>query len=207
MATNGSHSHHPPDRQLQTATGQPGGLESHARDQTHSSRRRSSTLRRLERNAETFGRNRTHRVRRVSDGVARFFADRARTRSLARIETEQLQQQQQTGPEAADTGLHNNNDLQRTTQPDPRPSPQLGRWKPSIVLGSSLWVEGEDLNAIQIADRKVVQTQLWVDHYRGVPDFVRMHQEALAERRQLDETAEVNLKPRSVPIPILHIET
>ena len=211
MATNGLHPDHPLDlagRQtaplmgpLQTAPGHPGGVESHGRDRAQPSRRRSSTLRRLERNAEIFSRNRSHRVRRVNDDVSRLFAGRARTRSLARIETEQWQrqqQQQQTGPEATDTGLQNDTSLQPTTQPTPQSGLQFGRWKPSIVLGSSLWLENEDLSAIQIADRKVAQTRLWVDHYRGVPDFARMHQEAVEERRQLDETAEINLKPRSV---------
>jgi hypothetical protein len=63
-------------------------------------------------------------------------------------------------------------------------------------VGSSLWLEGEDLDAIQLADRKVTQTRLWADHYQGVPEFVRMHQGALEEREQLDATAEANTLPR-----------
>lgn len=211
MASNGLHSDHPSNLVgRQTASpmgespGQLGARATYGRDQTQSTRRRSSTIRRLERNAEIFNRNRTHRVRRANDDVSRLFPHRARSRSLARIETEQLrqheqQQQQETRPEDADTSLQNNTRLHSTTQPTPEPSLQFGRWKPSIVLGSSLWLEGEDLNAIQIADRKVAQTRLWVDHYRGVPDFVRMHQEAVEERSRLDETSEVNLKPRSAP--------
>ncbi|KAK3907037.1 hypothetical protein C8A05DRAFT_40216 [Staphylotrichum tortipilum] len=84
----------------------------------------------------------------------------------------------------------------------PEDGPCRPQWKPSIVLGTCLWIEGEDLNAIQIADRKVIQTRFWADHYKGVPEFVRMHQAALGERDQLDETAEVNTKPRSATVHI-----
>jgi hypothetical protein len=76
-------------------------------------------------------------------------------------------------------------------------NPSSTEWRPSIALGSPLWLDGEDLSAIEIADRKVAQTRLWVDYYQGVPDFVRTHQEAVREREQLDETNEANTKPRS----------
>jgi hypothetical protein len=103
---------------------------------------------------------------------------RPRTRSLARIETELAQQQQ---PD------------RQVTQPQSAPL----EWKPSIVLGSPLNLEGEDLNAIQLADRKVEQTRLWASHYQGVPYFQEAHQKAIEERAQLDETAEENLLPLS----------
>ena len=99
---------------------------------------------------------------------------------------EQQQQQQQTTPEVI--GVQNTSHSHQNGS--------VEEWKPSIVIGSALWAEGEDLNAIQIADRKVIQTRLWVDHYRGVPYFVQTHQKAVEERAQLDESAEENTMPR-----------
>lgn len=99
---------------------------------------------------------------------------------------QQHQQQQQTTPEVrgvqSTINSHQNGSVEE--------------WQPSIVIGSPLWAEGEDLNAIQIADRKVIQTRLWVDHYRDVPYFVQTHQKAVEERAQLDESAEENTMPR-----------
>lgn len=72
------------------------------------------------------------------------------------------------------------------------------QWQPSIVIGSPLWLEGEDLSKIEVADRKVAQTRLWAEHYQGVARFAEMHQEAIQERAHLDEKDEVNTKPRYV---------
>jgi hypothetical protein len=189
-------------------SGQSAGTRSFGRDQAQV-RRRSSTFRRAEHNVENFVYNR-HR----NDTAVRF-AHRARTRSVARIETEQQrqlqlqqeqqeqqqqqqrqrllqeqqeqqQQEQQTTPEASG--------VQSTVNSHQNGS--VEEWKPSIVIGSPLWAEGEDLNAIQVADRRVIQTRLWVDHYRGVPYFVQTHQKAVEERAQLDESAEENAMPR-----------
>jgi hypothetical protein len=194
------------------ALAQPAGTRSFGRDQAQG-RRRSSTFRRAEHNVENFVYNR-HR----NDTAVRF-AHRARTRSVARIETEQQrqlqlqqeqqeqqqqqqrqrllqeqqeqqqqqqQQQQQTTPEASG--------IQSTFNSHQNGS--VEEWNPSIVIGSPLWAEGEDLNAIQIADRKVIQTRLWVDHYQGVPYFVQTHQKAVDERAQLEESAVENTMPR-----------
>ncbi|KAL2271056.1 hypothetical protein VTJ83DRAFT_427 [Remersonia thermophila] len=86
---------------------------------------------------------------------------------------------------------------QQQQQQHPQPENEPKQWRPSIVLGSPLSLEGEDLNAIQMADRKVAQTRLWASHYQGVPYFQEAHQKALREREQLDETAEENLLPQS----------
>ncbi|KAK4039851.1 hypothetical protein C8A01DRAFT_16211 [Parachaetomium inaequale] len=170
---------------LQTSS-QPGGLGTSGRDQARGARRRSSTFRRATHNVENFGRNRSsHR-----ENIEALFSHRARTRGLARIEAER-RQQQETSP--ADGGIQSNTN----SQGDDTTEGATEGWKPSIVLGSSLWVEGEDLNALEIADRKVAQTRLWADHYRGVPYFVKAHQDAIEERGQLDESAEENTKPRS----------
>ena len=117
---------------------------------------------------------------------------------MARIEAER-RQHQETSP--ADGGIQSNTN----SQGDDTTEGTSEGWKPSIVLGSSLWVEGEDLNALEIADRKVAQTGLWADHYQGVPYFVKAHQDAIEEREQLDESAEENFKPRSAPR--LHVIT
>ena len=76
------------------------------------------------------------------------------------------------------------------------------KWKPSIIVGSPLWIEGEDLSAIELAERKIEQRKLWVEHYQGVPEFERMLQEAIREREQLDEADEVSTKPRSECLPL-----
>lgn len=102
---------------------------------------------------------------------------------MAGIESEQQQQtDRDAGPSQSNI--------------EPRPNAGFGEWRPSIVIGSPLWLEGEDLNAIEIADRKIAQTRLWANHYRGVPEFAQMLQEAIREREQLDETARVNTQPR-----------
>lgn len=100
---------------------------------------------------------------------------------------QQQQHHQHTSPDA-------DGDLGNLDSPPDNPPKE---WKPSIVLGSPLWVEGEDLNAIELANRKIAQTRLWMNHYQGVPHFVQVHQEAVQAREQLDETAEENTTPRS----------
>ncbi|KAH6853594.1 hypothetical protein B0I37DRAFT_400740 [Chaetomium sp. MPI-CAGE-AT-0009] len=173
------------------ALSHPGGPRASGGDQVRGTRRRSSTFRRAAHNVENFSHNR-HR-----DDAAVRFAHRVRTRSVARIETEQQQHQQQQEQQRhqQEQASPDVSGAQSTISPQQNGSAE--EWKPSIVIGSSLWTEGEDLNAIQIADRKVAQTRLWVDHYRGVPYFVQAHQKALEERAQLDESAEENTKPRS----------
>ncbi|KAH6650919.1 hypothetical protein F5144DRAFT_617645 [Chaetomium tenue] len=172
------------------------------RGQTPGTRRPSTIFTRAEYNVQHFRHNLNH------DDTAVRFANRATTRRSARLEAERQQQlqrelqredeqeseqeqlqlqPQQTTPEVTD--------VQSTLNPHQNGS--VEKWKPSIVIGSPLWAEGEDLNTIQIADRKVIQTRLWVDHYRGVPYFVEKHQKAVEERAQLDESAEENTLPRS----------
>lgn len=154
------------------------------REQIQSLRRRPSALRRAVRNADSFHRNRAHRVRRSLSTASESALRRVRTRSMARIEA---------GRQQAAPGLP----LEQSST-EAKQTRDFGEWKPSTVVGSPLWLEGEDLSAIEIADRKIAQTRLWADHYQGVSSFVRMHQEAIRERAQLDETAEVNTKPRQV---------
>ncbi|KAK4105707.1 hypothetical protein N658DRAFT_386000, partial [Parathielavia hyrcaniae] len=161
-------------------------------------RRPSATLRSAARNAESFNRNRDHRVRRMSEDLAILRSHRARTRSVARIQAEQQRQQREQEetalpPEATSprSGLQ---DRISSNSNDTLPAKE---WRPSIALGSPLWLDGEDLGAIEIADRKVAQTRLWLDYYQGASDFLQTHQEALREREQLDEADETNTKPTS----------
>ncbi|AEO53357.1 hypothetical protein MYCTH_42394, partial [Thermothelomyces thermophilus ATCC 42464] len=156
----------------------PGGPLS--RDDAPGARRRSSTTsRRAAYNARNFAHNRH------SHEAAIFGSHRVRTRSVARAEGQELQGHTQH----ADS----HPGVVRTDSSDKA----VKEWKPSIVIGSPLWLEGEDLSAIQIADRKVAQTRLWADHYRGVPYFAQAHQEAVEQRQRLDEASEENTKPRS----------
>jgi hypothetical protein len=180
-------------------------------------RRPSSAIRRTARNIESFNRNRDHHQR-IHDDTSVFLSHRARTRSLARIQAEQRPRQSLQQELGHREGKHEENQEARqegSQEQQITPSSQLAQgtslqnnisakaeplsreWRPSIALGSPLWLDGEDLSAIEIADRKVAQTRLWVDYYQGVPDFVRTHQEAVREREQLDVTDEANTKPRS----------
>ena len=185
--------------ELPTSSRQPSELGAHERSQTRGGRRHSATLRRVARNAETFSRNRNHRVRRISDDVSVPSSHRARVRASARTRAEQQQPQQQSTPDADETERGANALNNIDSQPEFQSSASFGNWKPSIALGTALWLDGEDLNAIQIADRKVAQTRYWVDYYQGGPAFVRMHQEAVQAREQLDEAAQENTTPRSAP--------
>ena len=99
------------------------------------------------------------------------------------MEQQQQQQQQQHDPEPE----------VEASQPN-----DFGAWKPSIVIGSPLWLDAEDLSVIEIADRKVAMTRLWAHHYQG-EHFAQVHQDAVREREQLDETAEINTQPRQAP--------
>jgi len=136
-------------------------------------RRRSSTIRKYARNIENFNRNRATNAVRERNDVGVPFPSRMRTRSMARADEEDdPTQRQQT-------------EVRR-------------RWQPSIVIGSPLWLDGEDPSKIEMADRKVAQTRLWAEHYQGVAGFAEMHQEAVRERAHLDEKDEANTKPRYV---------
>ena len=202
MATNNLHSGsslNPTMGELPASSSQPSELGARERSQIRGGRRHSATLRRVARNAETFSRNRDHRVRRINDDASVPFSPRARVRASARTRAERQQPQQQTIPDADETGRGANTLNKISSQSEPQPSARFGNWKPSIALGTALWLDGEDLDAIQIADRKVAQTRFWADHYRGAPAFERMHQEAVQEREQLDEAALVNTAPRLAP--------
>ncbi|GAB1310270.1 hypothetical protein MFIFM68171_00480 [Madurella fahalii] len=170
-------------------------------DQARETRRRLSTLGRMARNVESFSHNRAYRISRSSDVAVQTITRRMRTRSIARIEAEQEQQrseqqQQQEHQMRQDAGA--------TFLPtEPHTNVRPSRWKPSIVVGSPLWLVGEDPSPLEIADRKITQARLWVEQYQGVPEFTRMLQEAIQERDQLDETDQANTLPRSA-LPSLH---
>ncbi|KAK4164245.1 hypothetical protein QBC43DRAFT_370185 [Cladorrhinum sp. PSN259] len=145
-----------------------------ALDQLQSSgRRRSSTVRRYARNVENFNRNLAAGAARRRSSVATPLPRTMRTRSMVRVEDEESTTAHQQSEEAP------------------------VEWQPSIVIGSPLWLENEDPSTIQIADRKVAQTRLWAEHYRRVPRFTELLEEAERERVQLDENDQANTKPRS----------
>lgn len=149
-------------------------------------RRSSASTRASVRNMENFRNNRGHRFPRTDGDVSALFSHRAKNRRTAGAESEE---KEQTDVEATQKEV--------PSQPIVRPEAFFGDWRPSIVLGTPLCLDGEDLSAIEIADRKVAQTRLWMEHYQQVPNFAQMHQDAVRERGQLDETAEDNIKPRS----------
>ncbi|KAK0751490.1 hypothetical protein B0T18DRAFT_457249 [Schizothecium vesticola] len=72
------------------------------------------------------------------------------------------------------------------------------RWQPSISIGSPLWLEGEDPSRIEIADRNIAQKRLWVEQYRGIPEFTKLLDEAISERGQLDENNVEHAMPQHV---------
>jgi hypothetical protein len=124
------------------------------------------------------------------DAPATPVAQRIRTRSIARTEEaqqEQQQQQQHTASPAAPGEIPTN-------------SQGRGAWQSSIVMGSPLWLEGEDPSPIEVADRKVMQLRFLVEHYPGHAEMARLLQEAIQEREQLDETNPVNTQPRYRPL-------
>ncbi|KAK4245936.1 hypothetical protein C7999DRAFT_15909 [Corynascus novoguineensis] len=161
------------------AANRPGIPETPSGHQSRRTRRRSSSAGHTTHNVDSFAQNR------LGQDAAVFGSYRTRTRSLARAESEKHQQHTQHMSLDAAVAQINAND---------RP---VEAWKPSIVLGSPLWLQGEDLSAIEIADRKVAQTRLWVAHYQGVPYFVQKHEEAIGERLKLNEALEQNTKPRT----------
>ncbi|KAK3984860.1 hypothetical protein QBC44DRAFT_362767 [Cladorrhinum sp. PSN332] len=143
-----------------------------ALDQLQSGRRRSSAVRRYAHNVENFNRNRAAEVGRRGSEAVPASPRTMRTRSMARVDEEISTAEQQNEEDTAE-------------------------WQPSIAMGSPLWLEGEDPSIIEIADRKVAQTRLWADHYRGVARFAEMLEEAIQERAKLDASDEVNIQPRS----------
>lgn len=152
-------------------------------------KRRSPALRSAAQNVESFNRNREQSTHSLFGAAPEHGRQHMRTRSIARTETTQRQEQARPEPVVVEP-------MQPVSAPEPPPRGDFGAWRPSIVIGSALWLDGEDLSAIEIANRKVAQTRLWAQHYHGVPGFARKFQEAIRERQQLDETAEVNTKPR-----------
>ncbi|KAJ4297029.1 hypothetical protein N0V88_003945 [Collariella sp. IMI 366227] len=135
---------------------------------------------------ENFRSNWGHRCPRTDGDVSALFSHRAMNRRTAGAESKE---KEQTNAEVTQKEV--------LSQPIVRPEASFRDWRPSIVLGTPLCLDGEDLSAIEIADRKVAQTRLWMEHYQEVPDFAQMHQDAVRERGQLDETVKDNIKPRS----------
>ncbi|KAL2165323.1 hypothetical protein VTH06DRAFT_620 [Thermothelomyces fergusii] len=152
-------------------------------DAPGASRRPSTTSRRAAYNAQHFADNRHGHEAALSG------SHRVRTRSVARIEAQERQRHTQPTEHAESRPAV----AVQTSSSDKA----CEAWKPSIVIGSPLWLEGEDLSAIQIADRRVAQTRLWADYYRGVPYFEQAHRDAVEQRQKLDETSEENTKPIS----------
>ncbi|KAK1755291.1 hypothetical protein QBC47DRAFT_288747, partial [Echria macrotheca] len=111
---------------------------------------------------------------------------RPRTRSITRAELQRIvEAEAETAVQTIEVDEEN---------PD-RDRDENQKWEPSVIVGSPLWAEGEDLSPIEIADRKVVQRQLWAAHYQ-TPYFSGLLGEAVRERDQLDENQE-NSIPRS----------
>ncbi|KAK3311804.1 hypothetical protein B0H66DRAFT_644926 [Apodospora peruviana] len=74
---------------------------------------------------------------------------------------------------------------------------RFGVWKPSLAIGSSLSVEGEDLSRIEMADRKIIQRRTWLEFYGNTGYFPELLEKAISERTQLDENDEENTLPIS----------
>jgi len=142
-------------------------------------------------NTANYGGNRVHPQ--VPRGVFSPISPRTRrprTRSIAQTE---LESQQQPQPQP----------FEEQIPPLPEAPEVEAQWRPSIVVGSPLWVEGEDLSRIEIADRKIAQRRLWVEHYRGASDFPSLLEDAIRERNQLLPTDEESTQPKST-LPSTH---
>ena len=140
-------------------------------------------------NRANFGRNQaSHRVDRNITTRSPALLGRPRTRSISRLLEESRAKDSNPSAKSIQIGDIDN----------PVDAVSPNRWQPSISIGSPLWLEGEDPSRIEIADRDIAQKRLWVQQYQGVPEFAGMLDEAINERRQLDENDVVNTIPRHV---------
>ncbi|KAK3954384.1 hypothetical protein QBC32DRAFT_207938 [Pseudoneurospora amorphoporcata] len=106
-----------------------------------------------------------------------------------------------------DAGFQDNARLTHPNVPAASAFP-FGEWRPDIAYGSELWVQGEDLSRIEIADRRVARARLRVEHYRHAPSpaiFQQQLDEEIRKREELDENDEENTKPIST-LASTHIE-
>ena len=74
----------------------------------------------------------------------------------------------------------------------------FGKWKPDVAFGSALWVAGEDLSRIEIADRRIACARLRVEHYRNARNpaiFQEDLEKEIRKRAELDDNDEENTKP------------
>ena len=80
--------------------------------------------------------------------------------------------------------------------PEASTSP-VGEWRPDIAYGSELWLPGEDLSRIEIANRRVLRARSRVEHYGSTPNpiFQQQLDEEIMKRAELDENDEENTKP------------
>ena len=162
---------------------EPGRSSDHHNDTRYSLRRSRlrSSVRRTASNLASFEHNRhahSHAVRRNL-----FAPTRPRTRSVTSKEAEELNKTQSGIPPlsvAAQVGEYEGDSV------------ASAQWEPSIVIGSPVSLEGEDLSRIEMADRKIAQRRLWAEHYQGAGDFLKLLEEALDERKQLDENDKEN---------------
>ncbi|KAK3497564.1 uncharacterized protein B0T23DRAFT_402677 [Neurospora hispaniola] len=109
------------------------------------------------------------------------------TRSMSRMQTQN------------DAGFQGNAHVARPNVPAASASP-FGEWTPDIAYGSELWVEGEDLSRIEIAERGIARARLRVEHYRNAPNpaiFQQQLDEEIRKREELDDHDEENTKPIS----------
>ncbi|KAK3393745.1 hypothetical protein B0H63DRAFT_459048 [Podospora didyma] len=181
-----------PPKQL----GEAGDVDRHVR---HHGGRRQSATRRITSNVSSFNRNRDHRIRR---SVPYPEPQTPRTRSMARraaeaeAEAESLAMGEQRVVSIPESAEHEHQHKRNA------PSEE---WKPSITIGDSLWLPGEDLSRIEIAERRITQCRAWLQYYGATADFPQLLEEAISERNNLDEKDENNTMPVS-RLPSTHAE-
>ncbi|KAK1828535.1 hypothetical protein QBC39DRAFT_416801 [Podospora conica] len=162
-------------------------------DQTPAAARRPSAPGSSAANTANFSRNQARY--RVSKGriTPQFpgLTTRPRTRSVVRLEELEKEEAKDPEPEATPT------ERSEYDHGNPADDAPPAKWAPSFSIGSPLWLEGEDLSRIEIADRNIAQNRLMVEFYRGVPAFAEYLDEAIKERNQLDENDVENTLPLS----------
>ena len=78
----------------------------------------------------------------------------------------------------------------------------FGEWQPTISIGDSLTLPGENLSRIQFADRNIAQWRSILAYHRGSPHIKKFLVKAIEERLALDDEDMNNTQPMYV-VPTL----
>ncbi|KAK0617871.1 hypothetical protein B0T17DRAFT_313821 [Bombardia bombarda] len=123
------------------------------------------------------------------------YPGRPRTRSISRRLLEE--EARSSAPEVAESNGRassqiQNGDVQENEEAKPWPS---GNWRPDITINAPLFLPGENLSRIELADRKIAHRRFLVEIYPGLASHLERLENAIREREQLDENDVENTAP------------